>query len=61
MDLLKRVTEGSPFYRKKFSEAGVDIAEIRTLEDISKLPFTTKEELRDVYPLDFRLFPMRRS
>ncbi|SFM32936.1 phenylacetate--CoA ligase family protein [Methanolobus profundi] len=57
MDLLKRVTEGSPFYQKKFAEAGVDISEIRTLDDICKLPFTNKEELRDAYPLGLQAVP----
>lgn len=57
MNLLRRVTKGSPFYKKKFAEAGVDISEIRTLEDISKLPFTTKEELRDAYPLGLQAVP----
>lgn len=56
-DLLKRVMQGSPFYRKKFAEAGVDIGEIKSLEDISKLPLTTKEELRDAYPLGLQAVP----
>jgi phenylacetate-CoA ligase len=57
MDLLKRVTEGSPFYKKKFAESGVDISEIKSLKDISKLPFTTKEELRNAYPLGLQAVP----
>ncbi|WMW23116.1 phenylacetate--CoA ligase [Methanolobus mangrovi] len=57
IDLLRRVTEGSPFYQKKFAEAGVDINEVKTLEDISKLPLTTKEELRDAYPLGLQAVP----
>ncbi|WP_366931340.1 phenylacetate--CoA ligase [Methanolobus sp.] len=57
MDLLKRVTKGSPFYQKKFAESGVDISKIKTLEDISKLPLTTKEELRDAYPLGLQAVP----
>ncbi|AKB85095.1 phenylacetate--CoA ligase family protein [Methanococcoides methylutens] len=56
-DLLKRVTSGSPFYQKKFEEAGVDIGSIKTPEDIAKLPFTTKEELRDAYPLGLQAVP----
>ncbi|AKB36392.1 Phenylacetate-coenzyme A ligase [Methanosarcina siciliae C2J] len=50
-NLLKRAVEGSPFYRKKFKEAKVDIEKIRSLEDLKLLPFTHKEELRDAYPL----------
>jgi phenylacetate-CoA ligase len=55
--LLQRVVKGSPFYQKKFTEAGVDIDGIRTLEDISLLPLTTKEELRDAYPLGLQAVP----
>ncbi len=36
----------APFYRKKFDEAGVRPEHIKTLEDVSKVPFTVKEELR---------------
>lgn len=55
--LLQRVTKGSSFYKRKFKEEGVDIANIKTLEDISKLPLTTKEELRDAYPLGLQAVP----
>ena len=37
----------SPMYRKKYDEAGIKPSDIRTLSDISKVPFTVKEELRD--------------
>lgn len=57
IQLLQRVAKVSPFYQSKFREAGVDIDDITTLEDISKLPFTTKEELRDVYPLGLQAVP----
>ncbi|MDD3043665.1 MAG: phenylacetate--CoA ligase [Methanosarcinaceae archaeon] len=50
-DLLRRVAAGSPFYQKKFKEAGVDPESIQSLEDLKNLPLTTKEELRDAYPL----------
>jgi len=39
-----------PFYRRKFDEAGVRPEDIQSLEDIRKLPFTTKDELRSTYP-----------
>jgi len=55
--LLRRVADGSPFYQKKFREANVDIEEIETLEDLEKLPFTNKEELRDAYPLGLQAVP----
>ncbi|MDC7234762.1 MAG: phenylacetate--CoA ligase [Spirochaetales bacterium] len=48
--LVRHVYETIPFYKKKFDEAGVTPDDIKTLADISKLPFTTKDELRDTYP-----------
>lgn len=56
-DLLRRVMQGSPFYQKKYRESGVDIDTIATLEDITRLPLTTKEELRDAYPLGLQAVP----
>ncbi|TXK90246.1 phenylacetate--CoA ligase [Parageobacillus sp. SY1] len=47
---VKRVYEHVPFYRKKFDEIGVKPDHIRTLDDLKKLPFTTKKDLRDNYP-----------
>jgi len=49
-DMLKRV-EISEFYRTKFEKMGIKAENIKTCEDFQKLPFTTKEELRDAYPL----------
>lgn len=40
----------SEFYSDHFREAGVNLAEVRTPEDIVKLPFTTKNDLRRAYP-----------
>src|SRR4030042_1164004 len=40
------VYERAPFYRRKFDEAGVRPEHIKTLEDVSRLPFTVKDELR---------------
>ena len=41
----------SPFYRRRFEEAGVAPGDIRSLADIERLPFTTANDLRDGYPL----------
>ena len=49
--LLFNVNQNSPFYKEKFKKSGVNIEDIKCLEDVKKLPFTTKEELRDAYPL----------
>jgi phenylacetate-CoA ligase len=39
-----------PFYTRKFNELGIKSADIQDLSDIAKLPFTTKDELREIYP-----------
>jgi len=41
------VCDRSPFYQKKFADAGLGPDDIRTIEDLARLPLTTKEELRD--------------
>ena len=40
----------SPFYQERFRRAGLTPADIRTLDDLRKIPFTTKQDLRDTYP-----------
>ena len=40
----------SPFYRKRFKDCGITPQDIRTVDDIARLPFTTKQDLRDNYP-----------
>ncbi|GAW92537.1 phenylacetate--CoA ligase family protein [Calderihabitans maritimus] len=49
--LIERLMKKSPFYRRKLKEAGVEPGDITTIEDLSKVPFTTKSELREEYPL----------
>lgn len=44
---LKYVGENSAFYQRKFRKAGLKLGDVRRLEDLSKLPFTEKSELRD--------------
>ena len=56
-DVAERVYTNVPFYRKKFDELGVKPADIQSLEDIAKLPFTTKSELRDTYPYGLLAVP----
>lgn len=48
--LVKRLYETVPFYKKRMDEKGVAPADIKSIEDISKLPFMTKKDLREVYP-----------
>ena len=47
---VQHVYENVPFYRKKMDAAGVTPADIRSTADLHKLPFLTKDDLRDCYP-----------
>jgi len=49
-ELVRTVYGKVPFYRRKMDEAGVRPGDIRGLGDLPRLPFTTKAEMRDVYP-----------
>ena len=51
---VERVYNNVPFYREKFEENKVEPEDIKSMEDIQKLPFTVKKNLRDNYP--FGLF-----
>ena len=53
-DMVERVYFNVPFYRNKLQEQGIEPGDIRTIDDLKKLPFTTKQDLRDNYP--FGLF-----
>lgn len=55
---VKHAYENSPLYGKKFADAGVHPDDIQSLEDIAKLPFTTKQDLRDHYPFSAFAVPM---
>lgn len=56
--IVKHAYHNTPFYRKKMQEMGVTPDDIETLEDITKLPFTTKQDLRDNYPFGLMAVPM---
>jgi phenylacetate-CoA ligase len=56
--VAERVYHTVGFYRKKFDEAGVRPEDIRSLEDLGRLPFTTKQDLRDNYPFGLFSVPM---
>jgi phenylacetate-CoA ligase len=57
--LVERAAHASPFYRRKLAEAGVGADDLNGLADIAKLPFTTKEELRDHYPWGMFTVPLK--
>jgi phenylacetate-CoA ligase len=57
--VLARVYMHVPFYRRKFDELGIDPDEFRSLDDLTKLPFTTKDDLRENYPYGLFAVPLR--
>jgi phenylacetate-CoA ligase len=55
---IGRVYANVPFYRKKFEENSFNPHDIKSLEDLKRIPFTTKEDLRDNYPFGMFAVPM---
>ena len=55
---VRRVYENVPYYRQKMDEHGVKPEDIRSVKDLSKLPFTVKQDLRDTYPYGLFAVPM---
>ena len=49
----------SPFYKKRFEEIGLRPEDIKSLDDLKKIPFTTKQDLRDTYPFGIASAPLR--
>ncbi len=56
--LVKRVYTNVPYYRNKMHDKGVLPEDIKSVEDIEKLPFTTKQDLRETYPFGLFASPM---
>ncbi|MDY3268727.1 MAG: phenylacetate--CoA ligase [Phocaeicola sp.] len=50
----------SPFYKKRFKEHNLKPEDIKTLDDLSKIPFTTKQDLRDNYPYGLSAVPLEK-
>lgn len=57
-DTIERVYFNVPFYRRKMQELGLGPESIQNIDDIVKLPFTTKDDLRDNYPFGLFAVPM---
>lgn len=55
---VKRCYENVPFYKKKMDARGIKPEDIKSIDDIAKLPFTTKHDLRDEYPFGLQAVPM---
>jgi len=56
---INRAYMNVPFYRRKFDELDIDTDQIRSLDDLKRLPFTTKQDLRDNYPYGLFAVPLR--
>ena len=59
IETVNRVYDKVPAYRKKMDDAGVKPEDIKTLKDLARLPFVTKQDMRDNYP--FGLFAVERD
>lgn len=55
---VERVYSTVPIYRKKLDEAGIKPLDIQSIEDLKRLPFTYKDDLRDNYPFGLFTVPM---
>lgn len=56
---VRRVYENVPFYRNKMEQAGITPDDIRTIDDLHKLPFSYKQDLRDTYPYGLFAVPLK--
>ena len=50
LKMVRTAYEKVPFYKRKFDEIGLKPDDIHSIDDITKLPFTLKTDLRDNYP-----------
>ena len=57
---VNHVYKNSEFYRNRFDEAGVQPKHVKSLRDISKLPFTTAKDLQEGYPFPLRSVPFEK-
>jgi len=56
--VLERVYANVPFYKASFDKAGIRPGDVKSLEDLQRLPFTTKQDMRDSYPYGLFAAPM---
>lgn len=57
---LRHAYENVPMYKKRFDEKGVHPDDLKSLKDLSKFPFTVKDDLRDHYPFGMFAVPMEK-
>lgn len=58
VNTVKRIYHNVPFYREKMQKKGLEPGDIKSVEDLSKLPFTYKQDLRDTYPYGMFAVPL---
>lgn len=58
VDAVKRVYQNVPNYREKMQKIGLEPGDIKSVDDLTKLPFTYKQDLRDTYPYGLFAVPM---
>ncbi len=58
--LVQYIYKNCPAYKNKIDRHGVSLSEIKTIDDIKKLPFTTKEDMRDHYPYGLFCLPQNK-
>lgn len=58
VNTVKRIYHNVPFYRDKMQKAGLEPGDIKSIEDLKKLPFTYKQDLRDNYPYGLFAVPL---
>ena len=56
---VNRVYRNVPFYHRKFGDVNIAPEDVQSLADVTKLPFTTKDDLRDGYPYEMFAVPLR--
>jgi phenylacetate-CoA ligase len=56
--VLERVYANVPYYKASFDRAGIKPADVKNLDDLQRLPFTTKQDMRDSYPYGLFAAPM---
>ena len=56
---VRRIYDNVPFYRQKMEEKGLTPEDIRSVEDLKKLPFSYKQDLRDTYPYGLLAVPLK--
>ena len=58
-ETVERIYSNVPYYKKKLDEAGVTPDSIKSLDDLKRIPFTTKDDLRENYPFGLFASPMK--